>query len=129
MSDTTETGYAPSWKFKDSKAGKADGTVFEGRFNGNIEMADTKFGAKPVAGFVQEGTGKEYSIWIFNTALSTQLKKARPEEGDLVRIEYKGERTSKAGNDYQDFKVTNLTKPVVKPTWDDLGSEDDEEEL
>lgn len=129
MAINTETGFASAWKFKDSKNAKdANGAVFTGRWNGSLELADTKYGEKAVAGFTEEETGEAYSIWLFNEALRSQFLKIKPAEGELIEIAYLGERTSKAGNNYQNFTIKALERPVEKLSWYNLGGESDLDE-
>lgn len=128
-----DTGYPRSWKFRDTKGEKADGATLFARWTGDLEYADTKFGQKLVGQFtLSDADGKDtdelVSVWLFNTALESQFKKVRPEIGELIKIEYRGERDSKAGNTYQDFKIVSLDKPAEKLSWDVLGTPEIEED-
>lgn len=126
MSESTE--FPRAWRFH-SDAGDADGPVFEGRFTGVIEMGQSSYGESPVARFVQEGTGEEISVWLFNQALRDRLIKSAPEKGELTRIEYKGKKKSKTSKfSYQVFTVTMPERPQVELSWSALGSPDVDEE-
>lgn len=126
MADSVE--FPRAWRFH-SDEGNADGPVFEGRFTGLIESGETGYGPKPVARFVEEGTGEEVSIWLFNQALVDQLAKTAPEKDELVRIEWHGKKTSKtSGRKYQSFKVIAPERPQAVLSWAALAVNDEEEE-
>lgn len=116
------------WKFH-SDEGDADGPVFIGRFTGVIEGGETSYGTKPVARFVEDVTGEEVSIWLFNQSLLDQLSKLAPEKDELVKIEWHGKKTSKStGRKYQSFKASAPERPVQALSWGDLGTAEEEEE-
>lgn len=126
MSDSVD--FPRAWKFH-SDEGDADGAVFLGRFTGVIEAGETAYGTKPVARFVEEETGEEISIWLFNQALLDQLSKVAPEKDELVKIEWHGKKTSKtSGRKYQSFKASAPERPVVALSWAALGAPEEEEE-
>lgn len=126
MSDSVD--FPRAWKFH-SDEGDADGAVFLGRFTGVIEAGETAYGTKPVARFVEEETGEEISIWLFNQALLDQLSKVAPEKDELVKIEWHGKKTSKtSGRKYQSFKATAPERPVQALSWAALGAPEEEEE-
>lgn len=127
MSESTD--FPRAWRFH-SDEGDADGPVFEGRFTGVIEMGLTQsYGEKPVARFIEEGSGEEVSIWLFAYSLQDQLKKLKPEKDELVRIEWRGKKKAKTPpyRNYHAFKATAPERPVKEVSWADLGSADDEE--
>lgn len=125
MSDTIE--FPRPWKFH-SDEGDADGATFLGRFTGNMSMAETSYGPKPVAQFVEENTGEEISVWMFNAALLDQLSKVAPEKGELVKIDYHGKKVSKtSGRKYASYKVTAPERPVQELSWASLGVPEEEE--
>lgn len=129
MSESVD--FPRTWRFF-SDEGDADGATFEGRFTGIIEQGETAYGAKPVARFVEEATGEEVSIWLFQQALLDQLSKLSPEKDELVKIEWHGKKTSKStGRKYQSFKASAPERPVVQLSWASLGTpeEEDEEEF
>lgn len=126
MSDSVD--FPRAWKFH-SDEGDADGAVFLGRFTGVIEAGETAYGTKPVARFVEEETGEEISIWLFNQALLDQLSKLAPEKDELVKIEWHGKKTSKtSGRKYQSFKASAPERPVQALSWAALGAVEEEEE-
>lgn len=126
MSESVD--FPRAWRFH-SDDGEADGPVFVGRFTGVIEQGETSYGAKPVARFVEEETGEEVSIWLFNQALTDQLAKLAPEKDELVRIEWHGKKRSKtSGRSYQSFKASAPERPAVALSWAALGAVEEEEE-
>lgn len=126
MSDTVE--FPRAWRFF-SDEGDADGATFLGRFTGVIEAGETSYGTKPVARFVEEATGEEVSIWLFQQALLDQLSKIAPEKGELVKIDYHGKKTSKtSGRKYQSFKASAPERPVQELSWAALGAVEEEAE-
>lgn len=126
MADSVE--YPRAWVFH-SDEGKADGASFVGRFTGAIEAGETSYGTKPVARFVHEETGEEFSIWLFNQALLDQLAKLAPEAGELVKIDYHGRKTSKtSGRRYQSFKASAPERPTAALSWAALGAVEEEDD-
>lgn len=129
MADSVD--FPRPWKFhSDDPAVPADGPSFRGRFTGVIEAGETSYGPKPVARFVEEDSGEEISIWLFNQALLDQLSKLAPEKDELVVIDYHGKKTSKtSGRKYQSFKATAPERPVQALSWGALAvTEEDEED-
>lgn len=125
MSESVD--FPKAWRFH-SDEGDADGPVFLGRFTGVIETGETAYGSKPVARFVEEETGEEVSIWLFNQALLDQLSKLAPETDELVKIEWHGKKTSKtSGRKYQSFKASAPERPVQALSWAALGSPEEED--
>lgn len=126
MSDSVD--FPRAWRFH-SDEGDADGPTFVGRFTGVIEQGETgSYGPKPVARFVEEETGEEISIWLFNQALLDQLAKLSPEKDELVKIEWHGKKTSKtSGRKYQSFKVVAPERPVVQLSWAALAVPEEED--
>lgn len=126
MSDSVD--FPRAWMFHNDN-GDADGPVFVGRFTGLIEQGETAYGAKPVARFIEEDSGEEVSIWLFNQSLLDQLSKVAPEKDELIRIEWHGKKTSKtSGRKYQSFKVIAPDRPQVALSWAALAVNDEEEE-
>lgn len=126
MSDAVE--FPRAWRFH-SDEGDADGATFLGRFTGVIEAGETSYGTKPVARFVEEETGEEISIWLFNQALLDQLSKVAPEKDELVKIDYLGKKKSKTSKySYQSFKVSAPERPAVALSWAALGAVEEEAE-
>jgi len=82
------------------------------------EVGTTRDGdQKPIA--VGEIDGRERSLWLLTTALRSQFRELDPQESELVRIEFAGEkRTSAAGRAYYDDSVQAPNRPVVKMTVD-----------
>lgn len=126
MSESVD--FPRAWRFH-SDEGDADGPVFVGRFTGIIEAGETTYGTKPVARFVEEESGEEISLWLFNQSLLDQLSKLAPEKDELVRIEYHGKKRSKStGRNYQSFKASAPERPQVALSWASLGVNDEDEE-
>lgn len=128
MSD--EAAFPRDWRFaSDDPNRPADGATFLGRFTGVIEVGQSAYGEKPVARFIEESTGEERSIWLFQQALLDQLSKIAPEKGELVEINYLGKQKSKTSKySYQRFKVTAPERPAVALTWAALGTPEEEVE-
>lgn len=127
MSDSV-VDFPRAWRFH-SDEDDADGATFLGRFTGVIEQGQTSYGDKPVARFIQEETGEEVSIWLFNQSLLDQLSKLAPETGELVKIDWHGKKKSKStGRPYQAFKATAPERPVVALSWAALAVNEEEEE-
>lgn len=129
MSDSVE--FPRAWRFhSDDDKNPADGATFLGRFTGVIEEGETSYGTKPVARFVEEETGEEVSIWLFNQSLLDQLSKLAPETDELVKVEWHGKKTSKtSGRKYQSFKASAPERPVAQLSWGSLAINDEEEEV
>lgn len=126
---TDSVDFPRAWKFH-SDTGDADGPTFVGRFTGVIESGETaSYGPKPVARFVEEETGEEISIWLFNQALLDQLSKLSPEKDELVKIDYHGRKTSKtSGRKYQSFKASAPERPVQALSWGSLAVHEEEDD-
>lgn len=126
MSESVD--FPRAWKFH-SDEGDADGAVFVGRFTGIIEAGETAYGTKPVARFVEEASGEEVSIWLFNQSLLDQLSRLAPEKDELVEIAWHGKKTSKTtGRKYQSFKASAPERQAVALSWASLGTPEEEEE-
>lgn len=126
MSDSVE--FPRGWRFF-SDDGNADGPTFLGRFTGVIESGETAYGPKPVARFIEEDTGEEISLWLFNTSLLDNMAKLAPEKDELVKVEYHGRKTSKTtGRKYQSYKVSAPERPVQALSWASLGASEEEED-
>lgn len=130
MNMAEAVSFPRAWRFHSDDASQpADGPTFRGRFTGVIEMGSTVNGDSPVARFINEDSGEEISIWLFNQALKDQLSKLAPEKDELVQIDYHGRKTSKtSGRKYQSFKATAPERPVQALSWGALGAVDEEEE-
>ncbi len=128
MADSVD--FPRPWKFhSDDPNVPADGPTFLGRFTGVIEAGETAYGAKPVARFIEEASGEEISIWLFNQALLDQLSKLAPEKDELVRIDYHGKKKSKTSTrSYQSFKASAPERPVQALSWGALAASEEEEE-
>lgn len=128
MADSVE--FPRPWKFhSDDASSPADGPTFLGRFTGVIESGETSYGPKPVARFIEESTGEEISIWLFNQALLDQLSKLSPDKDELVKIDYHGKKKSKTSTrSYQSFKASAPERPVQALSWGSLAVTEDEDE-
>ena len=118
------------WRFhSDDPSKPADGTSFLGRFTGVIELAPSQNGDTPVARFIDEETGEEVSVWMFNLALKDQLAKLAPEPGELVQIDYHGKKKSQSsGKMYASFKATAPEREVPTLSWGALAAVEEEDE-
>lgn len=125
---TDSVDFPRAWRFH-SDTDDADGPVFRGRFTGLIEQGETTYGSKPVARFIDEDSGDEVSIWLFNQSLLDQLSKVAPEKDELVEITWMGKKKSKStGRNYQAFRVTAPERPVEVLSWASLAIPEEEEE-
>lgn len=128
MAEPTIVEFPRAWIFHHDTE-EADGPVFEGRFTGVIESAETAYGTKPVARFIEEENGEEVSVWLFNQSLLDQLSRVAPDKDELVRIEWHGKKKSKStGRNYQAFRVTAPERPVMQLSWAALAVPEEEEE-
>lgn len=126
MADSVD--FPRAWRFH-SDTDDADGPVFSGRFTGLIEQGETTYGSKPVARFIEEGSGEEVSIWLFNQSLLDQLSKVAPEKDELVEITWMGKKKSKStGRNYQAFRVSAPERPTEVLSWASLAVPEEEEE-
>lgn len=126
MSDLVE--YPKSWRFH-ADDGTADGAVFTGRFTGVIEQGESSYGPKPIARFIEEVSGEERSIWLFQQSLLDQLTKLAPEKGELVEISWHGKKKSKSSKySYHSFKAVAPERPVIQLSWGDLATAPDEDD-
>lgn len=68
-----------------------------------------------------DGMYYERSVWLFHTALISQLERKRPKVGDLVGIRFLGERQSKTpgGRPYKDYNVVVHGTQGGALDWDD----------
>ena len=81
--DRAAAGYPESWIPKEK------GESLAGVFT-RLEMGNSAFGPAPIA-VVTDPDGKEWSLWLFHTAVLNQFKQAAPQPGDKVAVLYGGE--------------------------------------
>ena len=65
--------------------------------------------------------GKKYGLWLFHTALISQLKQAKPKPGERIAVKYRGKRQGEKFA-YHDYRV--VVDRETDFTWDDLSSDD-----
>lgn len=125
MSDSAE--FPRAWRFS-GDGDDVDGPVFLGRFTGEISQGKTSYGDTHIARFVEEATGDEISVWMFNQSLLNNLVELKPDKGELVEITWYGKKKSKStGRTYQSFKVIAPERPVPVLNWGDLAPIEDED--
>lgn len=81
--DKAKAGYPESW------IPKKKGDTLAGIFTG-LDKGNSAFGPTPIALLTDE-SGKNWSIWLFHTALLNQFKQAAPQPGAKVVVVYGGE--------------------------------------
>jgi hypothetical protein len=65
----------------------------------------TSYGDKPIC-VVKDGDGKELSVWLLQAALVAAFARERPKPGELVLIDYQGQKNSeRTGRRYHAFKL------------------------
>ncbi len=86
----------------------------------------TSYGDKAIC-VVRDGDGKERSVWLLQAALVAAFARERPKPGELVLIDYQGQKMSeRTGRRYHAFKlvVERDDKPVL-PDFDAMAAEAD----
>jgi hypothetical protein len=77
-----------------------------------FDVGSTKDGDQKLIA-VGEIDGEERGVWLLTTALRNQFRRLDPESGEVVRIEFAGDkRDSVNGRRYYDDKVTAPDRPV-----------------
>ena len=79
-------------------------------------MADTSYGPQKIV-VVDPGDGNLRSIWLLHDALLSQMKKLKPQPGDVIAVRYLGRQQSGSGRSYHAYTVaTDAEKPQF--AWD-----------
>lgn len=112
--DRAKAGYPESWipKKKDE--------ILAGTFT-RLEMGNSAFGPAPIAVITDE-SGKEWSCWLFHTAVLNQFKQAAPQPGDKVVVLYGGEvpvKDPKPGRSktYHSYRVVKEGSSDTSIAW------------
>jgi len=86
----------------------------------------TSYGDKPIC-VVRDADDKESSVWLLQAALVAAFARERPKPGELVLIDYQGQKNSeRTGRRYHAFKlvVERDDKPML-PDFDAMAAEAD----
>lgn len=87
--------------FRFAKAGdEIAGTVVR------LDVADTEYGQQKIV-VVDPGDGNLRSIWLLHDALLSQMRKLKPQPGDVIAVRYLGKQTSGNGRSYHAYTVTS----------------------
>ncbi len=86
----------------------------------------TSYGDKPIC-VVRDGDGKEFSVWLLQAALVAAFARERPKPGELVLIDYQGQKNSeRTGRRYHAFKlVVERDDEPALPDFDAMAAEAD----
>jgi hypothetical protein len=97
--------------FRFAKAGdEIAGTVVR------LDVADTEYGPQRIV-VVDPGDGALRSIWLLHDALLSQMKKLKPQPGDVIAVRYLGRQQSGNGRSYHAYTVaTDREQPQFQ--WD-----------
>jgi hypothetical protein len=110
--------------FRFAKAGdEIAGTVVR------LDVAGTEYGQQKIV-VVDPGDGNLRSIWLLHDALLSQMRKLKPQPGDVIAVRYLGRQTSGSGRSYHAYTVaTDADQPqfawdagtpaAVSAAWDD----------
>lgn len=106
-----------------------EGDSIAGVFS-RLERAQTAFGPAIVAVLIVDGV--ERSLWLLQETFKSQFGKARPAEGELVAVLYKGKRPAKnptpgKAAEYHDFRVVVDRGESGGVSWDELGGDSADE--
>lgn len=115
--DRAAAGYPESWIPK-----KKDEHI-AGEFV-RLEIGNSNFGPAPIA-VLSDPSGKEWSLWLFHTALLNQFKQAAPQPGDKVVVLYLGEqkvKDKKPGHSdtYHAYRVVKEGNADMSIAWASL---------
>jgi len=99
-----------------------EGDSVFGSFDG-LETGHTEYGACPIAILTTEDGPR--AVWLLQTVLRNEFKKARPKVGEEVAIRYDGTEKNAAGKTYHAFKVAVLREEGSAVDWDQVGAADD----
>jgi hypothetical protein len=81
-----------------------------------LDVADTEYGQQKIV-VVDPGDGNLRSIWLLHDALVSQMKKLKPQPGDVIAVRYLGRQTSGSGRSYHAYTVaTDAERPQFQ--WD-----------
>lgn len=109
-----------SWKHE------KEGDQIVGRFR-RLEKGSTSYGDCWIVVLESLRTpGRLSSVWLFNTTLFNEFKKARPKPGETVLVRYEGRVSKQGQNDYHLWKVV-VDRPAENESsysWADLGADE-----
>lgn len=108
-----------SWKHE------KEGDQIVGRFR-RLEKGSTTYGDCWIVVLESLRTpGRLSSVWLFNTTLFNEFKKARPKPGETVLVRYEGRVQRQGQSDYHLWKVV-VDRPENESaySWGDLGADE-----
>jgi len=71
-----------------------------------LDVADTEYGQQKIV-VVDPGDGNLRSIWLLHDALLSQMRKLKPQVGDVIAVRYLGRQTSGSGRSYHAYTVSS----------------------
>ena len=81
-----------------------------------LDVADTEYGPQRIV-VIDTGDGELRSIWLLHDALLSQMKKLKPQAGDVIAVRYLGKQKSGNGRSYHAYTVaTDQERPQFQ--WD-----------
>jgi hypothetical protein len=71
-----------------------------------LDVADTEYGPQRIV-VIDPGDGNPRSVWLLHDALLSQMKKLKPQPGDVIAIRYLGRQQSSNGRSYHAYTVAS----------------------
>jgi hypothetical protein len=96
-----------------------EGDEFVGVFR-RLDRGHTSYGPCAIAVFAEDGTGADRAVWLIHTVLRNELRRVRPEPGELVCIRYLGKRQPVGGGPAYDSYRVVVDREGGGLSWDDL---------
>ena len=81
-----------------------------------LDVADTEYGPQRIV-VNDAGDGELRSIWLLHDALLSQMKKLKPQPGDVLAVRYLGRQQSGNGRSYHAYTVA-MDKDQPQFQWD-----------
>src|SRR4051794_14677778 len=99
------------------------GESFCGRYIG-LESRQSDYGPRWVAVFTSpDDDSQRFALWLMHAALTSQLKRCKPQRGDLIAVKRLGTRRGASGRNYEDWAAVSERESAFD--WSDV--EDPEE--
>jgi hypothetical protein len=120
LAEQAEEDFAESWRPDKESPARLVGAVVR------YTTAPTQYGDKTIC-VVRDEEGNEWSVWLLQAALVAAFGRERPKPGELVLIDYQGQKKSeRTGRRYHAFRlvVERDDKPVL-PDFDAMAAEAD----
>jgi hypothetical protein len=71
-----------------------------------LDVADTEYGTQRIV-VIDPGDGNLRSVWLLHDALLSQMRKLKPQAGDVIAIRYLGRQQSSNGRSYHAYTVAS----------------------